>query len=408
VITFSKEQIDRWLTAQNMIQGEPKSLVQQAKKCILHHLHPGVAQWGSFRKKTSPGPVDILFIHTYESEPRRLQKLLDLLDRAQLKRAHYQLPFLSQAFKRGLLLPHPFHLPLSLGAWASHAQHIVSQFKPKVCITLENSLLEAPFIKALMGLTGGTYVNISHAVTPQNPGHCVTDYHYYFLFGESSLRNLVANPYRTASTKGVFTGSPFIDFKEEVFSGDPRTKLALYLPSNLQGRSPDHETFANLMLVKEWVEANPGFRLRIKKHPLDESPLWQKHFAHLGNVEILPNMISFQEALESVPLVISHWSNAAIESAVMGRPSVVVNSSQLNANYLHFSDFFDAPSSSPTELARAIVRIQENYSEYTEKAHAFARYHLHRFDGIGYIADLLIQLIEDPKKDLSEAFDILL
>ncbi len=340
-----------------------------------------------------PESCDILFLHTYHAEPQRISALVRRLERRGVEVENEVLDEARAIRKRELMRP---SAATQRGLWlkAAYAKYVVAANRPKVLVTLENDRVMSSFLRAEME-NHGTYVNISHGVTNNVFSHCVTDFDYYFLYGDSSLRHLRQNPVRIGCTCCVLSGSPFFDENSFPRALEERRlpNEVLFFSSSTSPRKDWDHLRHSARIVAEWAGDNPSFRVRVKLHPLEDPAYVRQVFAGVPNVIVLRQDVGLDEALAGVSLVMHAWSNASIEAAVAGIPSVVVKDSDEVDEYLYLERYFPARARTPDEINKRVHEVLENYDQYRERTAAFLREHVARADSLDYIADTLTGLV---------------
>lgn len=336
-------------------------------------------------------PVDVLFLHHYPEEPRRLEGLLSRLREAGLSVAHEIFSTREVLARRKMTRPDiPIHREL---LWvAAHATYLVRRYTPRVLVTLDNGLIISPFLRRAMA-GRGVYVNLSHGVTPVELLHSMTDFDYYFVFGQSSVERLMRNKIRIGSTRVLLSGSPFTnaaDLRAENMDPERRTVL-FFSTSPPPGPAFDYIR-RGAQVVLNWARRNPQNRLLVKLHPLEDEAVMRAQTAGMTNVMVLAKDTSLQEALSRASLVVHSISNASLEAAMVGLPSVIVNDTDDPEEYLQLEDYFPSRAKNEVELNERVIEVFANYGRYVEAARRFVRFHIDRGDSVDFIAEQLIAL----------------
>jgi hypothetical protein len=385
------------------------SPTQKLKEKITFALKWFVIRSGFFYSKPVREQCDVLFVHTYDTEPQRLGNLIGELRKKGLSIRHTTYS-ISKAIKNKELIQDSNYHSISLSIYASYVGFLMEKYNPKVLVTLENSLIISPIIKEKIK-SHGVYVNISHGVTPNQHFHTMVDFDYYFLFGKSSLRNLLNNPVRFGNSKVIFTGSPYIDYqnKENTNFAGRITKVLFF--SSWFPKGEIGEVLQQVFhMVVEWAMQQPAIELLIKVHPLEDPTYVQKYVENISNIRVLDKSKGMVEALEGVQVVLNQWSNASVEAAVLGLPTVVVNPSNISDEYLYLEEFFPKRATSVSEIDQRIKEVESNYDYYKVRTKQFFEYHLAKVEGSMFISDQIAKLHKGEELDnfveIKEAFNI--
>lgn len=285
-----------------------------------------------------------------------------------------------------------------LDTW--YAAHLLEVHQPRVIVVFDNS---SPFISCLrrVARNRATVVNIAHSVMPTDESANMFDVDYYLVFGASSVEKARRKALRIGSTKLVTTGSIFftpalalpqtLDRRSLLFfSALSRTALS----SPLVSSATVHRLIDCTRLVLEFAARNPQYRLHIKQHPLEEPGLLSRLAALSPNVTILPIETTIRDALALTSLSLVMWSNAALESALLQRPVVMVDVSAEPDDYLELERFFQPRARTPQELATRVASAYAEYDGQLAAGDAFVQYHLaRRLDGAQYAADVIASII---------------
>jgi len=289
-------------------------------------------------------------------------------------------------------------LPPTFRFYSAVLNFLLNKYHPKVvCGFLDRSPL-ASLLKHACRERGIKSINIAHGITDPRPFFdSMFDFDYYFLFGQSSLKHIAANPVRIGNTKAVLAGSPFItpdyklppnrEKKNVLFFSQIKHVVShalLYAPTHME------QLIENTRLVVDWAKAHPDFRLFMKVHPAGDAKFTHKLCKGIRNIAVLEKSISMIDALKDVSLVINTVSNASLEAAVLNRPTVGINTRSLWKSYLSLEDFFLPAATNVEELHQNIVQTFEQYEEFLQKTQEFAGFHLeHTIDSVEFIADCI-------------------
>lgn len=360
--------------------------VKVAATALLRHTK---IPYSSPRKEAA----DIVFLHHYMGGAERIRSLASRLERYGLVVRHVIVPSARDMILRRRLMRPPAELHPDLLLQGAYARYLVHRYEPKVLVTFHNGLLLAPFLREEMRARG-VYVNISHGVTPIHHNHSVTAYNYYFLFGQSSLENLRRNPVRIGTTAAVLAGSPFVSSDLEYFGNDEADPRKVLFFSTWFPAGEYYEYLSRTAeIVVEWARRNPNRELYVKLHPLENPGFMNELTLGIPNIRVLPKSTPMQQALQGKSIVLHAHSNASLEAALAGKPSVLVNDSNVPDNYLHLEEYFLPRAANVEEINDRLTRTVQDYDYFVQQARRFVRFHLERTaDSVPYIADCLVRL----------------
>lgn len=331
-----------------LLQGAPKVIPLQRKKRLIEALR-GAGQ---------------RLVETAQEEPRAV-------------------------IARRMLARPPQPVPLRYFGYAAYAEWLVERYDPKLLINDRNGSLYSPFLRLSLNRRGRPLVHLAHATTLESSRRLgMTDYDYYFLFGESSLDALRARALRFGNTKAVLSGSHMIDQAYDLppANGEMRSLLILGVGPDKEKEAGYQRTYA---LLREWAAGNPQYQVLVKAHPRSKVPFWQEAAGHHINIEVLPADCSLAEALGRASLVVNIMSNAVIEAALARRPIIYVNASD-NQDIFAQERFFGTRIDSLMALTERVAWIEQHYLPSLENARGFAEYHLaHGIRGMERTINLL-------------------
>jgi len=357
----------------------------------------GLLTHARMARQLSPEPCDFLLL---QAAPKviafqRKQQLI-----AALRARGYNLqetalaPLATQLRQRWLVRP-PQAVPLRYRGYAAYAQWLVTQYAPSVLLNDRNGSLYAPFLRLALEAQGGLLVHLAHASTVEHSRRLsMNDYHYYFLFGQSSLQALQKRPLRFGDSLAVLSGSHMVDQQFDLPPADPALNTLLIL-----GVGPDKEKEPGYQhtyrLLRDWAAAHPEVRVQIKAHPRSAKAFWTEAAAHLPNLQLLPEGCSLANALAQASMVVNIMSNAVIEAALAQRPILYVNAGQ-QGDIFQQEAFFGPCIKTLPDLEARIEQIQQGYAAALGPSQAFAEYHLaHGCHGLDNVLSLLEQLHRD-------------
>lgn len=357
----------------------------------------------------TPVKTDILFLHTHAGNPHRIKQITDILERQGVLVRHHVLSMKRMFAGKEFCTP-GYRIHRLLYPYAAYASYIVKTYRPKMLVTMMDSHPLSSFLRREMSGIG-PYVNIAHCPSEPNHYFSMFDFDYYFVFGESSLRELQNNPIRIGSTRAIPAGSPYLSKDSITIPEDFDARSILYFSSQKPPGPLGKMLRENSKIVYDWAREHPEYRLKVKLHPLEDREYTEYLSRNAANVTILEKDIDVIEALQGVAAVIIHWSSASLEAAMMRKPIVIVNRFEIYRNFLDFPLYFPPAAASPEELSKAIDETIERYSQYVQNAERFYKHHIERDDSIGYIAECLSLILNgnEPKgmTPISEKTDTL-
>ena len=382
---------DRFIQKTLLEESSLQSKIKFAAMKFLRAFLPGLK---SFYSQPEPTPCDVLFLMGYGAR-------LDGLLRAVRAKGFtlYRQPLAAKAvLKQKMLCPPDTSLPRPLYYYDALAKFLVRKYQPKVvCGSLDFSPF-ASFLRRELQASGGKLINIAHGLTSSGYKCTMFDFDYYFLFGQSSFNYIETNPVRVGSTRAVLTGSPFVtpDFD---LPPNMKKKVVLFFSQIKYERFAVRDALIdNTKIVIDWARAHPEFHLLVKNHPGGDAKSVQSLCQGVPNITVLPKTTSMVDAVKQASLTISTASNATLEAAVLGRPAVIVNKSDLWPNYLSLEDFFLPRATSVEELHQNIQQTFDQYNGFLQKAREFSVFHLtHTTGAVEFMADCIEAISRDEE-----------
>lgn len=315
------------------------------------------------------------------------------------------------------------HIPTPLFYEAAYARYLLTRFFPKIICCFYSAGLIPSFLRQ-GSISGIKTVYIPHGVLNSSANYSSLDFDYYFVFGEGSLNCLRENRATFGQTKVVKTGSPMVS----ATSALPVSRLysqILFLSSwDLDSSTPGHAGYRkDFEIVVEWAKHHPEYALYIKLHPLEKGDYVREAVAGT-NITIFDKSVSLRVALSKVSLVITMYSAASIEAALMKRPLVVVNHRgydpdstdfKENDEILRIESYFPKRARTSEELQDRISNLVTNYDHYLKNCENYVSYHLeHTADSIDYMTAAIGQILDGKEsfpyiemgKGLNGAFNL--
>lgn len=348
-----------------------------------------------YRRKIRKKPCDILFLHSSQKDIAATKSLSMALKRHNFHVLHEVIPLPKAILLNRLLAKTTRYAPLPFCVYEYYASYIVKKHEPRILITLDLFPF-ASFLKNEMEKMGGKSVQLAHGVIGQNELFTIYDFHYYFVFGQSSVDAAFQQRTRYGSTKLVKTGSFFIDEEFHLSPGRKGKKL-LFFSSWLQKNVRDI-ILANFNLLAKWAKLQGEYELAVKHHPLEDESIIRSIFRDVPNVKFLPKEVRMKEALADISIVLTGWSCASIEAAILNRPAVIINNSDF-PDFLELEKYYTPRACTVEEIQARIEETFKRYDEFIESAKRLVRRHLERTtDSIPYIVKCL-KSIYDGKED---------
>lgn len=214
------------------------------------------------------------------------------------------------------------------------ALFLKNRYSPSIILQLDDCSFISTFIKEY---SGAKLINIAHCVSCPTDNFNIFDYHFYFLFGASSIENLrkINNSY--GRTKVIQTGSLLFN-KDECKNSYQNSNEAIYLFSS-QWLSPtvvdDIKWVRNL--INKLAERNPEWKIIIKLHPLEKELDWVNP---LPNISICDNNRPLGEILKNVSCHLTHHSAFALEASIYDVPTICIQRKEFIETCLGFREFF--------------------------------------------------------------------
>ena len=344
-------------------------------------------------KKIISNKADILFLYGYKEELKRTMSL-----RSHLESKGFNVKydyFSKKRFIREKL--NTKRIPINLFLETMDAKYLIKKYSPKVVITFSHNSVVSPLLKKYLNEINGKLVNIAHAVLGDGHEFSMFNFDYYFIFGKSSYKNALKNTNRFGNTKLILSGSIFLSetFDQVTFTKD---KNVLFFSTWL-AESVKDELIINAKTTIQWAKENPEYTLFIKLHHHEDPLLITQLSKGIRNIIILNKSTSMFDALNKVSLVITSWSNAAIEAALAKKPVVMVNASNSPDNYLHIEKYFLNRCQNPNEIQSSIETILSNYSFYQERCVEFTSFHYYHKASVNKFISSCIQSIINNKID---------
>lgn len=342
--------------------------------------------------KLSSTSCDILILHPSDKSFRlkRKQKLIDKLRESGVKVLEEVALSEKQVIEKNTCCG-PFLYGRLLRCYEGYANWLRKKFNPKIIITDRNGSILSPFLKSRSSNDPVTF-HLAHSVlTAQSSRFSMLEYDYYCIYGESSFEYLKSLPYSFGSCQLVLGGSILFDERFAVSKGSPE------LPLLFLGMGPELELTEEgrkiYELIRDWQKVS-GKKLYVRLHQRSKGEFW-KSVSQKG-LEVLPNE-PFQVSAARASLVLSPYTNAVVDAALLGRPVQLVSFPE-ELDFLQVEKFFGARVSDFNGLDKAVRQHLDDYQKSVDACGAFVEYHLeHGVQSVNYVNDVLLELLKTGK-----------
>ena len=364
-------------------------LIKHISDYILKLINLSVANLKSIHIEES---CDILVITTCETDYLQTEGLWN-----ELERKGYRITVTNDQIKNLIrstfLSKVSVKIPACLIPFASFASLVIKKYNPVlICIFTHFNVLPS----FLRYYSSAKTIYIPHAIMDSTYLYSSLDFDYYFVFGESSIKNIKANKNRHGTTKVIKTGSPVIRSHFSLPQISPNNNLLFFSTWTI---GKDKEMTANFHLMLDWVKQHKKYVLYIKPHPIEDTSYITEAVTNIDNIQILDNKVDMVAALQKISLVITNYSTASIEASLMNRPVVVINrlasdktsdDFRISDKYLYLEDFFPPRATTSEEIEERVNMVFENYEYYIEQCRSFSKFHLENMnDSIPKMADII-------------------
>ena len=281
----------------------------------------------------------------------------------------------------------PFESGLLFRCYEGYANWLRKKYNPKIILTFRNGAVLSPFLKS-KNIGDPVTFHMAHSVlTGQSSRFDMLDYDYYCLYGKSSFQYLKKLPYFFGSCQIILGGSYLFD-KDFVLTPANSKSPLLFL-----GMGPELEESSEGQKIYEfvcdWQKVNKR-QLYVRLHQRSKGEFW-KSLSQKG-VDILPEE-PFQVSASRASLVLSPYTNAVVDAALLGRPVQLVAFPN-EQDFLQVEKFFGPRVFDSVGLDRAIERHLNNYKESVNACRNFMEFHLeHGVDSLDYINTTILELL---------------
>lgn len=319
---------------------------------------------------------DILFVVTSDFQFSKLNSFYKSLSKKYNVCSLFKESRLHIIKKRNLILKNnKFHFFLFDECYANY---IVTKFNPKIIITQLDGDPLIYFLKKNLSQKNSYLINIAHAISRTSLASSIVDYHYYFLFGRSSILNIKKNKKIYGSCKAMLTGR-FDEINYKKIKKNKKNKKIIFFSQYLG----EHKNYFNnekikaFKLIEEWaLKFNKN--VYIKLHPFEDKSYWLNVSKRNKNIFVLNSKTTMKQAVSQTQLGLILWSNASIDLALSDIPFICINPSKLNIgeNYLRLEKFFGKKCASARDINNKINFIKTNPDIYKSQNKNFLYFHL--------------------------------
>lgn len=216
------------------------------------------------------------------------------------------------------------------------ALYLKERYSPKLIFQANDCDYLSPFLKFF---SGAKLINIAHCVSCASGRFDMFDFHYYFVFGESSITNLKRIYGSYGSCQLVRLGSLFLSLDDEQPRPEIADKFIRYIVFSSQWLTPglEQDIEWSRSIVNSLAERNPDWKITIKQHPLDADANW---VIQLPNVFVDTNDNGYKTLLHNASFHITHHSAFTLESSVCNVPTICIQRKKFKEECLSFKDHF--------------------------------------------------------------------
>lgn len=267
------------------------------------------------------------------------------------------------------------------------ALYLKERYNPKLIFQANDCDYLSPFLKKF---SGAKLINIAHCVSCTSGRFDMFDFHYYFVFGESSIKNLERIHGSYGSCQLVKMGSLFLSLNNEHLSQDVPDKFIRHIVFSSQWLTPGLEQDIEWSrgIVNLLAERNPDWKITIKPHPLELDANW---VVQLPNVIVDTNDNGYKTLLHYASFHITHHSAFALESSVCNVPTICIQRKTFKEECLSFKDHFPI-----VDNVVDLEQLIHNRDSYRYDIEGFNRRHL---NNIGFEMRVFCETVQTILKN---------
>jgi len=301
--------------------------------------------------------------------------------------------------KKKLFKKTHYKVPLSLYLYATYAKYIVDRYKPKIIITDANGSLYSPFLRLEMNAIGGKVIHIAHSMPISSyRKFSMMDYDYYYVYGQSSVDQLMSRKQLWGHTRCVLTGALNMKNQLSTVSLDTQSKSLVLL-----GSGPSFEKTPEIhhyyQMVTLWAKKHPEFILYFKPHPRSQLTLWKTLMAEQSQPSNIKTINTYFP-LKNTKIAIAAYTNAVIDISLANIP-VIWMADPNETDHFKIEHFFRPRVNDTEGLNNTISTILNQHNHYVEQTKAFSHYHLQRHKDVAKFMGSITKKIHQRK----ETFD---
>lgn len=274
-----------------------------------------------------------------------------------------------------------------------YACYLVESNQPKIIITFTESSYLNKYLMIHIERYQGKIINFAHAVTTNDINSNKYFFHYFFVFGKSSLEAALKKAV-IGETKIVMVGAYYMsEFKPR--SNMNESKKILFCS---QGHSTLKDTInrnmKNIEVLAEWAEKT-DYKILFKFHPLEDEKTIMDRYQNI-NFTYLEKNTKMADVLDQVDLVILSFSNASLEAALANVPIVVLDSNdEYLDDYLELEKYYLPRAKNVKELNENITYTLKNYEKFIKRGQEFVSRHIeHKEDCVMYATHCIDSIIK--------------
>lgn len=358
----------------------------------------GISKWLENRLKKQKN-TDVLFVFAEGTSEKRLGYIKNILNKNKIATEFSRLDKVKVQLL-SLFLGAEKKTPLLLIGSQSLARYFIIRYKPKVIIISINCSVIPGVLRREINKKGGKLINIAHGTGYKGIAHTSSDFDYWLVFGQSTINGKLSNKKRIGRTEALIVGSPFLfGDQSQVDTNDEKNKNTILIASQWV---PDRGIYPQAMrenrsMMLNFIQSNRDKDFFVKLHHLEVDDFWSVKAQEYANLSVYSRDISLYDALQKAYLCLHISSNASIEAGLMGVPSVTIDKYGFST-HLNIDQFLPVVTTS-SELNVVFDALLENYSEYQQRAKAYANYMFGGFScGAGLrISEHILTLLKTGK-----------
>jgi hypothetical protein len=214
------------------------------------------------------------------------------------------------------------------------ALYLRFRYSPKIILQVDDCSFVSTFIKKF---SNAKLINIAHCVSCPTEYFDIFDYHFYFVFGPSSIVNLKKNNNSYGFTKLIQTGSLLLHEGKFNYSHQNKKDGFILFSSQWMLPATENDVIWVRCILYQLALRNPTWKIVVKLHPLEIDSDW---VILLPNLIIADNSLSFGDLLSNASFHLTHNSAFALEASLCDVPTVCIQRKDFIENCLGFKEFF--------------------------------------------------------------------